>query len=189
MYFIKDLLEKILSIDKKLVPLPTEIKYKLKKLNIMKKEDAKKLLDNIKVYVSNRSELIQEKLFSIGYVWSNNKNKVKVAHTDCPFLYLSNGTISCGKDMNAFLNNLSKEVSTDDILDIKIDKEFDFKLYDKVLVRDLDSEVWIPALYKDYFSENTHPYAMVQVINNFEQCIPYNDKTKHLLGTTDKYQD
>jgi len=155
-------------------------------------KEAKKILDNTKVYVSDKSEAIQEKLFEIGYRWESN-GKI-VSNLDAPFLFIDNDTDYIGYDyyMNYFLKNTYKEISVNDILNINIDKEskeFDFKPFDKVLVRDLDSEVWIPALYKDYNGKNEFPYAMVQIINNFEQCIPYNDKTKHLLGTTDKYQD
>ena len=158
----------------------------------MKKEEAKKLLDDTKVYVSNKSELVQKKLFEIGYTWSN---KTKVIYTYTPYLYIHKGIIDYGRKPDDFLKDSKRLVSVDDILDIEIDKEskeFDFKLYDEVLVRNLDGDVWIPALFfkivkRDYFLKDR--YEMIGIDDVYEQCIPYNDKTKHLLGTTDKYQD
>lgn len=55
--------------------------------------------------------------------------------------------------------------------------------YDRVLVRDATSRCW----KIDFYGCNTNPY--VGLINcasgSKSYCIPYNDDTKHLLGTTD----
>lgn len=55
--------------------------------------------------------------------------------------------------------------------------------YDKVLVRDATSRCW----KIDFYGYNTNPY--VGLINcasgSKPYCIPYNEETKHLLGTTD----
>lgn len=158
-------------------------------------KEARKILGNTKVYVFDKSEAIQEKLFEIGYRWESN-GKI-VSNLDAPFLFIDNDTDYIGYDyyMNYFLKNPYKEISLNDILNINIDKgktEFDFKPYDEVLVRNLDGDVWIPALFsnivkRDYFLKDR--YEMIGINDVYEQCIPYNDKTKHLLGTTDKYQD
>ena len=54
-----------------------------------------------------------------------------------------------------------------------------FKPFDKVLVRDGDMEYWNADLFSSYHDE-FHCFR-----GSWEQCIPFNDKTKHLLGTTD----
>lgn len=58
-----------------------------------------------------------------------------------------------------------------------------FKPFDKVLVRHTGG-----AWYCDFFSyirKNLHcPYVAIGSCFNF--CIPYNDDTKHLVGTTDE---
>ena len=56
--------------------------------------------------------------------------------------------------------------------------------FDKVLARDYNTEKW----RCDFFSHTTeygiYKYATIKFV--FRQCIPYNDDTKHLVGTTDE---
>ena len=58
-----------------------------------------------------------------------------------------------------------------------------FKPFDKVLVRDDDDEPWRIAFY-GYYNKEAH-YSHFVGSCWAKQCIPYNDDTKHLLGTTD----
>ena len=55
-----------------------------------------------------------------------------------------------------------------------------FKPFDRVLVRQDDSCTWGASFFGRYA-------GMFMCCNNacFIQCIPFNDDTKHLLGTTD----
>ena len=59
------------------------------------------------------------------------------------------------------------------------------KPFDKVLVRDINSEKWKIQLFshiiKDCFPSEYH---CIGSCYNF--CIPYNDDTKHLVGTKDE---
>lgn len=61
----------------------------------------------------------------------------------------------------------------------------EFKPFDKVLVRDGDTDVWVPALYQFYseigISERHHFANDIFYI----QCIPY-EGNEHLVGTTNK---
>ena len=60
----------------------------------------------------------------------------------------------------------------------KVEKSYDFKPFDKVLVRDTEVGNWCC----DYFShKNADKYYCVGAVCNY--CIPYNDDTKHLVGT------
>lgn len=58
------------------------------------------------------------------------------------------------------------------------------KPFDKVLVRDFANEKWGPSFfgYMDY--EDDFPCKHVGAISNY--CIPYNEDTEHLLGTTNE---
>ena len=59
------------------------------------------------------------------------------------------------------------------------------KPFDKVLVRDSDMDDWSCMFFSHIIKdEETHPYACGYDL--FTQCIPYNDDTKHLVGTTDE---
>lgn len=55
--------------------------------------------------------------------------------------------------------------------------------FDRVLVRDNDDEKWDCDLFSYYDGGQSYPYVCVSRL--WSQCIPYNDETKHLVGTTD----
>ena len=55
--------------------------------------------------------------------------------------------------------------------------------FDKVLGRDYDSGRWKCGLFSHIMDESIFPYICIG--NGFIYCIPYNDDTKHLIGTTD----
>lgn len=63
-------------------------------------------------------------------------------------------------------------------------KEFDFKPFDKVLVRD-DDGVWFAGIFSHLRRDGQF---FCSGGNLWEQCIPYNDQTKHLLGTTEDWE-
>ena len=58
------------------------------------------------------------------------------------------------------------------------------KPFDRVLGRDRIGRTWKCNLFS-YITEN-EPYPYECVGNCYEHCIPYNDDTKHLVGTTDE---
>ena len=54
--------------------------------------------------------------------------------------------------------------------------------FDKVLARNFDSENWKVQLFSYIIEDETHyPYFCIN--NSYMCCIPYNDDTKHLVGT------
>lgn len=55
--------------------------------------------------------------------------------------------------------------------------------FDKVLVRDSDSEYWGGDFYLYTDKETGSEYINSCVASNYKICIPYNEETKHLLGT------
>lgn len=61
--------------------------------------------------------------------------------------------------------------------------------FDKVLVRDSERGRWKPNLFgfKSKEEDDDYPYATLSCC--YAQCIPYNEKTKHLLGTTEPYKE
>lgn len=72
-------------------------------------------------------------------------------------------------------------------LGIEEKTKYEFKPFDKVLVRDNDNEKWGINLFERYDEEERFPYMCLDEC--FNQCIPYNEKTAHLLGTTDNYEE
>ena len=56
------------------------------------------------------------------------------------------------------------------------------KPFDRVLVRDSCAYSWRCALYS-HTKENENTFKYVAGDISYEYCIPYNDETKHLVGT------
>ena len=56
--------------------------------------------------------------------------------------------------------------------------------FDKILARDSNNHIWECALLShiDYLNEE---YKVITVGSCYVWCIPYNEETKHLIGTTD----
>lgn len=53
--------------------------------------------------------------------------------------------------------------------------------FDKVLVRFSDNNRWVASLFSFYI-KGAEPFVAMGV--SWSQCIPYNEETKHLIGTT-----
>lgn len=63
-----------------------------------------------------------------------------------------------------------------------------FKDGDKVLVRDFDSSEWRFAIFESYNKDSKEPYKMKSLLLSYRQCLPLNEHTWKLLGTTDEYK-
>lgn len=63
----------------------------------------------------------------------------------------------------------------------------ELKPFDKVLTRCSDGpfaqKKWVPNFYCKYHSDESSHEC---IFGFFKECVPYNDETKHLLGTTDE---
>lgn len=65
--------------------------------------------------------------------------------------------------------------------------ECPFKAGDRVLVRDNHiSDVWQYARFMSYNGDAAFPYKTLS--DSWKQCVPYNEKTWRLLGTSDTYE-
>ena len=62
----------------------------------------------------------------------------------------------------------------------------DFKPFDKVLLRDGYGFKWHPTFLEKILKEPSGEYSAVELINGckWDMCIPYNEETKNLCGTT-----
>ena len=59
------------------------------------------------------------------------------------------------------------------------------KPFDKVLVRDFDLENWKVQLFSNIIEGEKH-YPYLCINDHYMYCIPYNDDTKHLVGTKEE---
>lgn len=70
---------------------------------------------------------------------------------------------------------------------VDLPKKCELKAFDRVLVRDNSSQKWMPEMYRCYNKDEDFPYICFSSI--YRHCIPYNEETKHLLGTTNNVED
>lgn len=61
--------------------------------------------------------------------------------------------------------------------------DYNFKPFDKVLVRDNDDKKWMLNMFSHY-DETAIKFHFVCLVSCFKNCIPY-EGNEHLLGTTD----
>lgn len=62
--------------------------------------------------------------------------------------------------------------------------KYNFKPFDKVLVRDAEDEHWLASLYSHHREDKTNGYNYVMVDGvGYRCCIPY-EGNEHLVGTT-----
>lgn len=72
-------------------------------------------------------------------------------------------------------------------------KKCEFKPFDKVLVRDYLEDKWMPNFFSFYDGTNEYKYGCIAGNSDnvvfSKYCIPYNEETAHLLGTTDEWKE
>ena len=68
----------------------------------------------------------------------------------------------------------------------------ELKPFDKVLVRDYLEDKWMPNFFSCYDGTSEYKYGCIAGNSDnvvfSKYCIPYNEETKHLLGTTDEWK-
>ena len=57
--------------------------------------------------------------------------------------------------------------------------------FDRVLVRHEDYQRWRCEFYS-YIRDDTGSYPYITIGGAYRRCIPYNEETKHLVGTTEE---
>ena len=146
----------------------------------MTKEEAKKMLTNTKVYVNGKSKEIQEKLFKIGFSWIGD---TLVDKTHFPFIYLNDDFyLRADKDMTFFKEHHFREVSAEDILNIKIDEKFVPKHGDIIFTTDINDNDWI-TIFNKIENGIIYSYADFDIEGN---CFYGNNSEKNMLGDVSK---
>ena len=107
---------------------------------------------------------------------------------DEPVKYSIQNTLSYSKVENEDMAlEIKKKIQK--IIAIKTESSVpELQPFDKVLVRNHDKYPWCPAFFglKSDLGEQC-PYKTSN--GAYRYCIPYNEKTKHLLGTTEPYTE
>lgn len=96
--------------------------------------------------------------------------------------YDMNEILSLSKKDDSFMFAEETDAENKQIVDLK--PKVELKPFDKVLVRDFSKDKWSISFFsfkkKDLYVCINHC--------SWNQCIPYNEETSHLLGTTDDWE-
>lgn len=86
-------------------------------------EEIQAFLANTKVYVNGKSKEIQEKLFSLGYMWGSGNKIVKF--TNDPFIFIHKDKwFTRNSDMNNFVESEYAEILAEEILSLEIEPSY-----------------------------------------------------------------
>ena len=131
---------------------------------------------------------VQVALFAFGIEWISRKKGID---EDKYLLFINNKLeIQHTSDIDFWMDDVNKRIEPNEILAIQIKEEkpkFDPKSlqpYDKVLVRDNVKGDWRCNLFSHLKDTEEFNYQCVSNCWNF--CIPYNEETKQLVGTTEE---
>lgn len=126
-----------------------------------------KVGDVIQCKYTSKEHTITVKLGPIFYIGEN------------VFVYLAD---DIKRGFKLVLTDYEKELSK-----IYKEKVVSFKEGDKVLVRNYCVEEWEFDIFLNYEKDDKYPYHCVNT--DYILCIPLNEKTWRLLGTTDDYKE
>lgn len=118
------------------------------------------------------------------YVDDASYGKEEICYTNC-FVKASE------EERATFIANAEKHYNgkyNPETLQVEpVKPECSFKPFDKVLVRATKDYVWYASYFSHYRGNEDCPYACID--GSYRYCIPYNEHTAHLLGTTDPYTE
>ena len=151
-------------------------------------EEKQKLFDVIKTngYKWNAETKTLEKLiepkFKVGDTITNGKISIKIGYIDNEYYY----EISRNIANRLFIKNQDEW----ELISDKFPNKFNIKTLvpfeSRVLVREGKTDVWQPAFYGFF---NQHNKRFYTTSTTWLMCIPYNEDTKHLTGTSDECID
>ena len=76
------------------------------------------------------------------------------------------------------------------MLGIEVKPYFEFKPKDWILIRDNSEDMWCLDIYSHKVWDKDEKCYHYYCVGGWSyQCIPYNDQTAHLLGTTDNWEE
>lgn len=136
------------------------------------------------IFKNNNPQVISN---DIHYHALLNVERMKMGFDNCVY-NRENNRLATDSEKQQLFDALAKEgkvwnSETKQVEDLP--KKCELKPFDKVLVRDTDAGIWMPTLF-GFYDEEFKNYVCLNDV--FQKCIPYNDSTKHLLGTTDEWK-
>ena len=112
------------------------------------------------------------------------------------FFAITDDGFSTGRTDRLFSDDGARLVLTDyekELIHAQEKEKCPFKKGDRVLVRDRDDDRWLARIFDCYHKELKYKYECKDDKGNTDddmyiQCLPFNEHTWQLLGTTDEYK-
>lgn len=144
---------------------------------------------NIRIFKEKKNENnICWGKYYIGFSFNNEGKRIQTFKNytaDC-----SSDRLATDSEKQQLFSALEKEGKAWDaekkqIIDLK--PKVELKPFDKVLGRNEKGDVWEAELFSYYREESQYPFHCIGFSRKY--CIPYNEETAHLLGTTDDWEE
>ena len=154
----------------------------------MTKEEVFLYLGNTKILCSSTEETVkvQVKLFELGMEWLSEHKGI---YEDRYLLFINGKKkLQSTTDIRIWVKDINRQIEPTEILAIQIKEEkpkFDPKTlqpFNKVLVRQGKHVEWFARFFD--FCEDDNYYTTSG--SAWVMCVPYNEETKHLHGTTEE---
>lgn len=99
----------------------------------MKKEEAKEILTDTKVYTKDKGIEIQEILFSLGFKWGDWSTKI-CSNINNSYLFIyKEGFFTCSNNKSVFENHKNKEIDLESIISLKSSTELPDEFIESVM--------------------------------------------------------
>lgn len=97
--------------------------------------------------------------------------------------------LSTEEEKTAFFDALAKRGKIWDVEKKKIialKKKWTPNPFDRVITRNADDDIWTANIFSHMDSHGE--YVTIGCVGGYTYCLPYNEETAHLLGTTDDWE-
>ena len=136
---------------------------------------------NKKVWIRGNDDYPERVIAKLVELGGENTIDNKGSFPYCIYFIDYKNIIRARKDDSAFGKVIMEEYQE---IKLEEDEEYKFEPFDKVLVRYADDDYWDIDFFSHY-ETTIRKYSCLY--SNYDICIPYNDKTKHLLNTNKPY--
>ena len=99
--------------------------------------------------------------------------------------YDMNEILSLSKKDDSFMFAEETYAEKKQVVDLKI-KWMALKPFDKVITRNAYDDIWTANIFS-HIDQNGE-YVTIGCVGGYHYCLPYNDETAHLIGTTDEWK-
>lgn len=151
------------------------------------------LKKNIRIFKEVVNKKMHKNHYYVGFNFDDDGRPIQIFKDY--YAYTDNDRPATDSEKQQLFSALEKEgkrwnPDTKQIEDLP--KKCEFKPFDKVLARDYLEDKWMPNFFSCYDGTSEYKYGCIAGNSDnvvfSKYCIPYNEETAHLLGTTDEWK-